>query len=198
MLIDMLAKSSRSSRVVLSVVIVVILLACAYNWVLAPHTKYLHAAKQYSSVAGDVDVKNRIIKSKIAVKKKELEKLQSGFDGIRSQLFTPADSKEFFRSLGFMAEQSGCVIDSLNFVSKKSVGNEGEEVACIAENGAVVTFVGSYANLMKLFEKIEAKPERITVPSISMTALEGRSDLLECEVIFRVYVAEDASVFAGE
>lgn len=200
MLTDMLAKSSRSSRTVFSVVIVVILTVVAYNWILAPHTKYLHAAQQYSAVAGDVAVKNKIIKSKTAAKTKELRKLQSRFGRLRGWLFDPVEAKKFFSSIEVIGNETNCIIHSINFLSNKPavVSDPAGGDAGIVKNSAVVSFAGSYGNIINFLAQIADRPKKVVVRSLAMTAANYESGPLECEATFTIYTIEDREILPNE
>ncbi len=195
MFIDALVKSSRSSRIVLSVVIVAILTAAAYNWILAPHTGYLHAAQQYGSVADDVARQNKIIKSKIAAQKRELEKLRYECAEVTTQLFSPAEAKKFFSGIESIGDRTNCVIYAINFLSGKT--KAGEE-AGIAQNSAVVSFTGDYGDVINFLSELVNRPQKVVVHLLTMTVPERKSSQLECEAILTLYTIKDKEISANE
>lgn len=200
MLINALAKSSRSSRMMLSAVVVVILLAAAYNWLLAPHTTYLHAAQQYGTVAGDVATKNKIIRSKIAAKKKELDKLNNEFAEFEDQLFGPQNAKEFFTAIEAIGNKTNCTISSINFLSKKpKVAPElADDFAVALEKSAVVSFAGSYSGIINFLAELVDRPQKVIVHSLTMTVPNYQSSQLDCDATFTIYVIEDKEIPANE
>lgn len=195
MFTDALVKSSRSSRIVLSVVIVAILTAAAYNWMLAPHTGYLHAAQQYGSVADDVARQNKIIKSKIEAQKGQLEKLRSQRTEVTAQLFSPAEAKKFFSGIESIGDRTNCVIYAINFLSGKvKAGDE----AGIAQNSAVVSFAGDYGDVINFLSELVSRPQKVVVHSLAMTVPERKSSQLECEAILTIYTIKDKEISANE
>ncbi|MHC4356872.1 MAG: hypothetical protein ACYS0H_29585, partial [Planctomycetota bacterium] len=58
MLINSLAKLSRSSRNAASASLILIAALAMYNWIVAPHTAYLVAAQQHEVVVATVARKN--------------------------------------------------------------------------------------------------------------------------------------------
>ncbi len=116
MLINSLAKSSRSSRITLSAVIVGVVTVAAYNWLVSPHTKYLYAVHQYQVLAGEMTKKNQVIQAQQAHRQKELEQLQTEFDKVKTALFTPVEAKRFFGDIEAACKETDCVVYSINFL----------------------------------------------------------------------------------
>lgn len=199
MFTDALVKSSRSSRIVLSVVIVAILTAAAYNWILAPHTGYLHAAQQYGYVANDVARQNKIIESKIEAQKKQLEKLRSQRAEVTAQLFSPAEGKKFFSSIESIGDRTNCIIYAINFLSGKTkAGVAPGDEAGIAKNSAVVSFTGDYGGVINFLSELVNRPQKVVVHLLTMTVQERKSSQLECEAILTIYTIKDKEISANE
>lgn len=199
MFTDALVKSSRSSRIVLSVVIVAILTAVAYNWILAPHTRYLHAAQRYGCVADDVARQNKIIKSKIAAQKRELEKLRYECAEVAAQLFSPAEAKKFFSGIESIGDRTNCVIYGINFLSGKTrAGVSPGDEAGISQNSAVVSFAGDYGDVIKFLSELVNHPQKVVVHSLAMTVPDRKSSQLECEAILTIYTIKDREISGNE
>ena len=120
MLIDTLAKSKRSSKIAVSIALVAILAVATYNWLVVPHTTYLHAAEKYESVVSDVAKQNTVIKSKNELKKKQLQEVRLNLNEVQAKFFSPDAAKEFFSDIEVIATQANCPIYSINFISNKS------------------------------------------------------------------------------
>lgn len=200
MLIDTIAKSNRSSRIALSVVITVIITVAAYNWMLAPHTKYLQAAQQYELVADDIAKKNALIKSRQAVKEKEIERLQTQIAELQAAVFTPVEAKRFFSDLEAICAETDCMVRSMNFLSgrsdQSSVSDENQNA--VIQNSAALNFVGSYSNIIELLTKIVNRPQNITIRSLKVSALGSNPDVLECEALITIYVVYDMEILTNE
>lgn len=193
MFAEALTKSSRSSRIMLSVVIVAIVAGAAYNWILAPHAAYLQAAQRYDVVAGDVATKHKILRTALQTKKKQLEKLQGGFTELQAQLFSSADAKKFFNNIEVIGNQTNCVIHSINFAASSSLRKEPQESesAGILENTAIVSFVGSYGNIINFFAELLSRPEKVSIRSLAITVPSRAVGTLDCKASFTIYTIEN-------
>jgi Tfp pilus assembly protein PilO len=200
MLMNTLAKSSRSSRIAFSAAIVIIVAVAAYNWMVAPHTRYLHAAQQYENMMGDMARKNAIIKTKEVVKRKEVEKLRAELASVQSAVFTPYEARRFFTDIEAVCNAAGCLVYSINFLSGNLGGAaaSAESGSGVVENSAVVSFVGSYGNIMSFLSKVTNRPQKVVVRSLKITAFAKKPDPLECEMVVTIYTIRDREIFANE
>lgn len=200
MLMNTLAKSSRSSRIAFSAAIVVIVAVAAYNWMVAPHTKYLQAAQQYELMMGDMARKNKIIKTKEVVKRKEVEKLRAELASVQSAVFTPYEARKFFTDIEAVCNAEGCLVYSINFLSGNlgGVAASVESDGNVVENSAVVSFVGSYGNIIGLLSKLTNRPQKVVVRSLKITAFSKKPDPLECEMVITIYTVRDREIFTDE
>jgi Tfp pilus assembly protein PilO len=200
MLMNALAKSSRSSRIAFSAAVVIIVAVAAYNWMVAPHTKYLHAAQQYELMMGDMARKNKIIKTKEAITRKEVEKLRAELAGVQSAVFTPYEARRFFTDIEAVCNAAGCLVYSINFLSGNlggvpaSVESDGQ----IVENSAVVSFVGPYGNIISFLSKVTNRSQKVVVRSLKIAAFGKKPDPLECEMVVTIYTIRDREIFANE
>ena len=115
MLVEDLAKVSRSSRNAAFGAMIVIAAFGLYNWIAAPHTAYLFAAQRYESLVGNIAKKNEVISKVVDTKKKKLYELRKLFANLKNTLFTTKEAKEFFSDLQVISEQAGCSVYSLTF-----------------------------------------------------------------------------------
>ncbi len=200
MLMNTLAKSSRSSRIAFSAAIVIIVAVATYNWMVAPHTRYLQAAQRYENMMGDMARKNKIIKTKEAVKRKEVEKLRAELASVQSAVFTAYEARRFFTDIEAVCNAAGCLVYSINFLS----GNLGGAAASggsdsgVVENSAVVSFVGSYGNIISFLSKVTNRPQKVDVRSIKISAFGKKPDPLECEMVVTIYTVRDREIFTNE
>lgn len=200
MLMNALAKSSKSSRIAFSAAIVIIVAVAAYNWMVAPHTKYLQAAQQYELMMSDMARKNKIIKTKETVKRKEVERLRAELAKVQNSVFTPYEARQFFTDIEAVCNAAGCLVYSINFLS----GNLGGVVAAvesedhIVENSAVVSFVGSYGNIISFLSELTNRPQKVVVRSLKITAFGKKPDPLECQMVVTIYTVRDREIFTNE
>jgi Tfp pilus assembly protein PilO len=209
MLINSLAKSSRTSRITLSAAIVGIVTVAAYNWLVSPHTKYLYAVHQYRVLAEEVTKKNQVIQVQQANRKKEIEQLQSEFDKVRTALFTPAEAKRFFGDIEAACKEMECIIYSMNFLpaqaDRSAVSNQqsaGGRLAAgdnpIIESSVLVNFVGDYSNIAKFLTKLTNQQKKVAVRSLKISAFSGKPSPLQCEATVTIYVVGDKEIFTNE
>jgi Tfp pilus assembly protein PilO len=200
MLMNALAKSSRSSRIAFSAAIVIIVAVAAYNWMVAPHTKYLQAAQQYELMMGDMARKNKIIKTTEAVKRKEVERLRAELASVQSSVFTPYEARKFFTDIEAVCNAAGCLVHSINFLSGNlgGVAADVESDGHIVENSAIVSFVGSYGNIISFLSELTNRPQKVVVRSLKITAFGKKPDPLECQMVVAIYTIRDREIFTDE
>ncbi|UCC23014.1 MAG: hypothetical protein JSW23_02785 [Planctomycetota bacterium] len=200
MLMNTLTKSTRSSRIAFSAAIIIIVAAAAYNWMVAPHTRYLHAAHQYELMIGDMARKNKIMKANETARKKEIEKLQAELAGVQSAVFTTYEARKFFSNIEAVCNAAGCLVYSINFLSGDLAGVQAsvEDDSQIVENSAAVSFVGSYGNIISFLSKITDRPQKVVIRSLKIVAFGKKADPLECEIVITIYTVRDREIFANE
>ncbi len=200
MLMKALVKSSRSSRIAFSAAIIIIVAIAAYNWMVAPHANYLHAAQQYELMASDVARKKQLVKAKGAAKKKQLESLRAELESVRTALFHDAEGRKFFAGIEDLCNKTSCIVSSINFVS----GNLGrfatsaQSSGAIVEKSAVVCFVGSYNNIISFIEKLTNRPQKVLIRSLKIIAFSSRSSPLECKMMITIFTVGDEEVSTNE
>ena len=183
-------KSIRSSKNVVFAAFVVIEAIALYNWIVTPHLNFLRAAQRYESVADKLAKKNRIISTNVKLRKKKLGQLQEEFEHIHIKLFDPVKAKEFFSDIQAMAEQTNCVIYSLNFSPTDSVLKAGQsEISShITANRAIFSVGGRYKDIVALINKLQNRSKQVWIDSISMEPVDRNSELLKCDMSIAIYV----------
>lgn len=199
MLMDTLAKSSRTSRIAFSAAIIGIMAIAAYNWIVWPHAQCLHAAQQYEVVIGDQAKKNQILKTNEEVRKKEIEQLRAELAGSQAKLFTPVEANRFFSSIEAICYDAQCAARSINFlgnVDKLQVSISDGKV--IVSNSAAVSFVGSYGEIINFLAKLTDRTQKVSIRSLKIFSSEGEANLLECELMITVYIIHNEEAFRNE
>jgi hypothetical protein len=189
MLINSLAKLSRSSRNAASASLIVIAALAMYNWIVAPHTTYLTAAQQHEVVVATVARKNEHITKMVELKRKKLEKLREQSAHLLSTIFTADKATEFFSDLQAISEQSGCTVHSLSFVSNTSELKSGhlEDSTGVADKSAVLSVIGGYSDIIKLFERLQMRSEKVWIDSVRMQTVDRRSANPRCDITLRIH-----------
>jgi len=185
-------KAIRSSKNVVFAALVIIGAITLYNWIVTPHVNHLRAAQKYASVADKLAKKNQIIYNNVAIKKKELEELQEKFKHIHIKLFEPVKAKEFFSDIQAMAEETNCVIYSLNFSPTDPALDAGKlEISShITANRATLSAVGNYKDIVALINKLQGRPKQVWIDSISIEPISSNSEQLKCDITVTIYVIQ--------
>jgi hypothetical protein len=198
MFFESIAKLSQSTRIAISVVAVALPAVACYSWMVAPHTRYLSAAQQYAFVANDVARKNQIIKSKTALKKRELMELQQHLEQTQGRFFTTEEAKKFFRDIETLSEETGCTIISSEYVDgAKSEKRTAQQVDSVVSKGVVVTFAADYESIKMFIAKLLDRPQKVAVDSLEM-AVAGNGTSLLCEATFKIFVIDNKETFSDE
>ena len=184
-------KAIRSSRNVVFSALVVIEAIALYNWIVRPHVNYLQAAQICESVADKLAKKNQIISNNVTTRRKELKELEERFEHIHIKLFDPVKAKEFFSDIQAMAEETNCVIYSLNFSPTDSALEAGQEVSShITANHAILSAVGNYKDAVALINKLQGRSKQVWIDSISIEPVGNNSEQLKCDITVTIYVIQ--------
>ena len=182
-------KAIRSSRNVVFSALVVIEAIALFNWIVRPHVNYLRAAQICESVADKLAKKNQIISNNVTTRRKELKELEERFEHIHIKLFDPVKAKEFFSDIQAMAEETNCVIYSLNFSPTDSALEAGQEVSShITANHAILSAVGNYKDAVALINKLQGRSKQVWIDSISIEPVGNNSEQLKCDITVTIYM----------
>jgi len=199
MLMDRLARSSRTSRVAFSGAIIGIMAIAIYNWAVRPHAQCLQAAQRYEIVIGDKARKNVILRTGEEASKKEVERLKAELAGARTKLFTPAEASRFFSNIESICYDAQCTARSINFLGNvdKMLISLGDRKV-IVSNSAAISLAGSYGEIIGFLAKLTGRPQEVLIRSLKIFSSDGEADLLECELMITVYIIHDEETFTNE
>lgn len=200
MLINYLAKLSRSSRNAVSAALIIIMAIAMYNWAIAPHTNYLFAAQRYESVMGNIAEECKVIHETVKSKREKLQKLREQFAELQSALFTPNKAKEFFSDLQVLSEEAGCTLYSLDFAADNPdfEGKQASDALSIAAKRAMLGVVGTYSNVIKLVERLGVRTQKVWIDSVKMEALNDDAAQLKCDITITIYTIKDKEATVHE
>jgi len=194
MLVDNLAKLSRSSRNAVSASLVLIAAIAMYNWIVAPCADNLSAAQQYEAAMEQVVNKNKTIVNKVKIKKKKLQELNEQSAQLQSTLFTPEQAREFFSDLQAISEQTGCIVYSINLIANKQNPNKDgqlQDTAGIVTKSAVLNVVGVYKNITKLIKRLQSRTQKVWIDSVRLRSLDNKSDQARCDITITICALTD-------
>ena len=194
MLVDNLAKLSRSSRNAVSASLILIAALAMYNWIVAPRTSYLLAARRYEFVMDNVVKKNKTIDDRVKVKKKKLQELREHSAQLQSTLFTSDQAREFFSDLQAISEETGCIVYSVNLITNKTSPNKDgqlHDTAGIVTKSAVLSVVGVYKNITKLIKRLQSRTQKVWIDSVKVRTLDNSSDRPRCDIAITICALTD-------
>lgn len=195
MLIDSLAKLNSTSRNAISAALVIIVTIAVYNWIAAPHVTYLFAVQHYETSVDDVVKKNKILSSAVRIKKKKLEQLHEQFAQLQNSLFMIDQAKEFFSDLQAISEQANCTVHSLNLVTSEQ---NSEDALDIVTKSAILSVIGTYGDIIRLAERLQACPQKVWIDSVRMTGLDDASGQVKCDMTITICTIQDKEAMPHE
>jgi Tfp pilus assembly protein PilO len=192
MLVDNFAKLGSSTRKATSVSLIVIAVYAMYNWMVTPHSNYLSAARGYESAVDMVIEQNNTIVKQVETKRKQLQELRENSTQLQSVLFASDQAREFFSDLQVISEQAGCVVNSINLVTKKT-NPENERLGIVAKSAAL-NIVGVYSDIAKLIERLQTRTQKVWIDSIRMKTLDSNSDKVICDLTITICQITDKDI----
>lgn len=181
--------SSPSRKYAMTAAPLIIGMAAAYNWLIAPHVGYLHAMQRLEPVMDEMahegDLIGKVRDKKIA----KLDALRTTLAAIHEELFTYEEAKAFIQSLQTVVERSGCTMAKADFVHEKRAGSATDPNLPVRVEpfGVDVTVIGEYGRIITLLELLWDQRQRIRVDSCLMDLLDPRTGRLECRFRLTIY-----------
>ncbi|MHC4585477.1 MAG: hypothetical protein ACYS3N_13170 [Planctomycetota bacterium] len=191
MVIEHLVKANRSTRHAVSASLIVIALLAMYSWLVAPHVAYLSVVQGYESVTAGLVNKNKIINSKVKVRRKKLQELQEKSAQLQSTLFTSDKAREFFSDLQAISEQTGCMVQSLNMIKINPKEKQSENNSGIVTRSAALSVVGLYKDIPRLIQRLQARTQKVWIDSIKVLTVEYNSDQPRCDITITICEIQD-------
>ena len=191
MVVKHLVKVNRSTRHAVSASLIVIALLAMYSWLVAPHVAYLSVVQGYESVTASLVNKNKLINSKVKVKRIKLQELQEKSAQLQSTLFTSDKAREFFSDLQAISEQTGCMVQSLNMIKINPKEKQSENNSGIVTKSAVLSVVGLYKDIPRLIQRLQARTQKVWIDSIKVLTVEYNSDRPRCDITITICEIQD-------
>jgi len=191
MIVKHLVRLNHSARHAISASLIVIALLVMYKLLVAPHVAYLSVVQGYESAITNLVNKNRLIDSKVKVKRKKLQELEEKSATLQSTLFTPDKAREFFSDLQAISEQTGCVVLSLNMIKKSQNEKRSEDTANIVTKSAILSVVGLYKDIPRLIKRLQARTQKVWIDSIKVLTVEYNSDRPRCDMTITICEIQD-------
>ena len=193
-MLESLTKSSRSSRNVMLMALVLIGAIAAYNWTIAPHLNYLQAAQRYEITAENHAKKNKIVSSKVEADKKELAQLREKLKQVSARLFDQQSADKFFSSIQTIVQGENCQMYSSQFSRTDHTSND-TPLQNVVLHCANLEIAGGYGDLVALMGKLQDHPQQVNIDLEKIESAKDDSDLLICNVAVKAYVIQDKETF---
>lgn len=194
MVFDSLARLNRMSRYAVFAALITIATIAMYISIVAPHVGYLSAAQQYEYVVGDIAKKNKSVSNTVKGRKKELQKLQEQCLQLEGTLFSPEKANEFFSDLRPLAEQAGCTVNSLKFITKTdAVGfgdSQSQKPSCVVAKSAMLSVAGVYGDIISFMGKLQGRTQKVWIDSLRMQSPDDSSNQLKCDITVVIYTIQ--------
>jgi Tfp pilus assembly protein PilO len=199
-LVDNLAKLNSASRNGISAALVVVALVAMYTWTIAPQLAWLRAEQQYETAVSDIARKCTVTNAALRKKKTKVEELHQEFAQLQDTVFTSEAAKEFFSDLQVIAQQAGCTVDSLNLVKsqQRPQKEESEKPRGIVTSSAALSVLGTYPDIIKLIEKLQARPQKVWIDALKMKAIGGGLQQLKCDMTITICTFQDREATTHE
>ncbi|MEJ2704491.1 MAG: GspMb/PilO family protein [Sedimentisphaerales bacterium] len=193
MLANNLSKLSPSSRTALSASLILIAVIAMYNWMVAPRASYLSAAERYGSTMENVIGKNKVVETRVRVRRKKVKELQEQAAQLQNALFMPDKAREFFSDLQAIAEETGCSVYSVNLVDSKQNAQPGlsEDTAGIVVKSTILSVAGSYKNITQLIHRLQSRAERVWIDRINLRTVDYDLDQPRCDITITICTFAD-------
>jgi len=187
------AKLNRRVQNSVFAALIIITATAIYSWLVTPHVKDVSAAQNYDSALDMVVEKNTFLTHQVQLKTKKLQQLSDQYTQSRSNLFTPAQAKEFFGDLQIMLEETDCTVHSLNLAVNKSGNkdNQTKSSSGIDTNSAVLSVSGQYNSITRLVEGLQNHSPKVWLDSFVIELVDYTSGLLKCNMTMTIYTIEE-------
>jgi len=192
MIVNILTKLSKQARNAASASLIIIAAIAMYNWTIPPHSNYLSSAKGYESTIDNIIKHNKIIETQLKTKKIELQKLRESTTYLQNVLFNPEQAKEFFSDLQVISEQSGCVVQSTNFIPENKEFDK--EHIGITTRSATISVVGIFRDIETFVGRLQSRTQKVWIDSIKMQNLEENSNSVICDLTITIYQFTDKDI----
>ena len=198
MLIEDISKLNRSSKNAFSAALIMIVIIAMYHQIVAPQAAHLFAEQRRETIVENIAKKNKIINSKINVKREKFKKLKEQFSLLQSTFFTPDEAKEFFSELQAISEEAGCTVYSLNLITGGPVSNKERSgnTSGIVANSAKLSVIGVYSDIINLIERLQARTQKVLIDSVQIEIIDYDSSQTKCSITITIYTIKDKEATA--
>lgn len=192
MLTDLI-KTTPTSKILILVSSICMVVIVSYNWAVAPQRSYLQAAQQHENMMKNAGKKSQVIKDRIQSKETEMAGLYGQISETKDSFFTPRIAREFFLDLEPILLQTNCSMESLTSVAPETVFDDGklEDHPGVTLKCLEIRFTGRYENIIKFVQRLSGYSQRISVNNMYIETVQPGSRILICNMTITIYLIED-------
>lgn len=173
-------------EVLLFVSLVAVGLVGVREWVVGPHVGALRAAERYQCSLVAHTERSASVDSALRAARTRLDTLASQHALLSERVFSPAQADEFFGALEAFCMETDCIMGAVN-----AVDNRRERGFAIEAKTVAMSLQGAYGNVIRLIEKLQARPQRVVLESLRMAAARTDATRVECTLVITIYVKHD-------
>ncbi|MBN1360700.1 MAG: hypothetical protein JW993_08915 [Sedimentisphaerales bacterium] len=183
MRIDRTEFAAQKQELLLFVALVAAGLIAAREWVVRPHLGALRASEQYVSALKASAERSATVNSALRAKRGRLETLAAQCASRSGMVFSPAKADEFLSDLEAFCMETGCVMGGASRLDNRQDSDSG-----IKARTTALSLQGTCSNVIRFIQKLRARPQRVAIESLRMTAARTDSRIVECAMVITIYV----------
>lgn len=177
---------SPSTQRLIAAGVVLMLLFLSYDWILAPHCRYLQASQQKQKIDSDLQKKVSELEMKTRLYENKVGELKAFRRDAASRLFTQTEAEACFAGLASLAAESGCWVGAISFHSlpepPETIELPEEYPSTLQFRGAMLRLFGPYESWVQIMEKIETTDKILFLNRFTLRSAEGSGQRLEGEI----------------
>jgi hypothetical protein len=190
-LVDRIITLNRSAKAAMSVSLVAVAAVAMYGWMVAPHVRYLYAVQEYGPVVQKAANERRILQQALGAKRRKLDAVQTELTGLRAEMFTLDEARDFFGDMESLCRKTGCTVSSVSFDTQsarpRAPASPGP-VVIIVTRRVHLAVLGRYDQVVMLLNEIHARPQRVCIDSCRVELVDFRSAGLKCDITMTLWV----------
>jgi Tfp pilus assembly protein PilO len=162
-----------------------ILTIAVYNWFVTPHSQYLMAEQKYRMTIESLETKNKILSSNLKAYSQTLENLRGKYEQHKKLFFDANSAKDFLAGIQTTAENNGCLIQNLRFITPREFPQLGNDII-VCQHQVSLKILGGYGNILKFLNTLQNRTQRVCLDSINVD-IDSQTGGLECGLLISIY-----------
>jgi hypothetical protein len=197
---DRLRRYPKAARNASSAALLAIGVLALYNWMLAPHVRYLHAVQRLGPVVGRVTQERERISSTLDGKVGQWRALQRDKAELDEGVFTAQQAKAFLRGLLPLVEETSCVVLRADFNpdARTQRFDEPNLPVVMEVSRMSLDVLGQLEQVSALLQRLRDSQPRAWIDSCQCDFSGGNAGRVECNLALVLYTIVDRRDPASE